>query len=88
MKGIGNTIYRQLLIGAIIGVLVIIGVTLAIMSIADPLVEYHGVIMRKSEMLTERTDEVFCQQMASFSLGVMYTCFDSEAELDAFAESR
>lgn len=83
-----RVVYWHLIVGAIVGTLVIIGIAVAIFYARNPRVEYHGVIMHKSEMLTERTDGVFCQQMASFSLGVMYTCFDSEAELDAFAESR
>jgi hypothetical protein len=83
-----NAVYRQLLIGAVLGVLGIFGMTLVIMSVTNPLVEYRGATMRKSVMLAERPGEVFCLQLTPFSLGVMYTCFDSEAEVDAFAESR
>jgi hypothetical protein len=88
MKIVEKAIYRQLLIGAILGILAITCITLVIMSVSNPLVEYQGVKMRKSTMLAERTGEVFCQQMSSFSLGVMYTCFDSQAELEVFADSQ
>lgn len=87
MRRIEKAIYYRLLIGAILGVLAFIGITLAIMAVINPLVDYRGSTMRKSVMLEQR-GEVFCQQMASFSLGVMYTCFDSQQELDTFAESR
>ena len=88
MRRIEKAIYRQLLIGAILGVLALISMTLVIMLVINPLVEYRGNTMRKSVMLEQRGGEVFCQQMASFSLSVMYICFDSQLELDTFAESR
>jgi hypothetical protein len=84
MKRIEKAVYPQLLIG----VLGLIGMTLVIMSVFNPLVEYRGEAMRKSLMLAEQPGEIFCQQMSSFSLAVMYTCFDSAVELSAFAESR
>lgn len=84
---ITNT-YRKFKIGIVIGVIVLGIFTIILLNARNPLIEYRGDTMRKSVMLAERPGEVFCQQMSSFSLGVMYTCFDSEAELDAFAERR
>jgi hypothetical protein len=87
MRRTEKAVYRQLLIGAIIGVLGLISIVMLIISAINPLVEYRGEAMRKSVMLAARSGEVFCQQLTPFSLGVMYTCFDSEAEPDAFARS-
>lgn len=87
MRCTENAVYRQLLIGAIIGVLGLISITLVIMSAINPLVEYRGEATRKSVMLAARSGEVFCQQLTPFSLRIMYTCFDSDEELDAFARS-
>lgn len=88
MKHSEKAIYRQLLIGAILGTVVIIGVTLVILSFINPLVEFRDVTMPKSVMLTQHTGKVICQQMSLFALGSMYTCFDTEAEFDALVESR
>ncbi len=55
MRRIEKAVYQQLLMGAILGVLGLIGATLVIMSVTNPLVEYQGETMRKSVMLAERS---------------------------------
>lgn len=77
-----------------LGVAVLVGmVTLGavfIDRISDPLVNYHGTVMRHSSMIAQAhgVTPLFCQQLASFSFDANYTCFDSKQELDAFAATR
>ncbi len=70
----------------ILSVVALVG--LFIDRVSDPLVNYYGVTMRQSNLVAQSDNELFCQQLASFSFGPNFTCFDSKQELDDFAASR
>ena len=52
---------------------------------SDPLVNYYGTIVPKSELRAQGV--VYCQQLGSFSFPgePAFTCFDTKRELDDFA---
>ena len=54
----------------------------------DPVVDYYGVLVRKSDLRTLAQGPLYCQGLAAFSFGPTFACFDTMQELDTFAATR
>jgi hypothetical protein len=54
----------------------------------DPLVSYYGDVMRKSALMDQTDNAIYCQGLSSFSFDANFACFDSDQEVQAFAASR
>lgn len=74
---------RTVILIVIAFVLVLAG--LFFVSASDPLVDYYGNVMRQSVLRDQMRSSLYCQQLASFSFGPNFACFDSKQELDEFA---
>jgi hypothetical protein len=77
-----------------VSALLFIGMLVFTVSWSDPIINYYGVELRRSQLdafIQAKADPdaaLYCQQMAAFSIGATFTCFDTQAELDYFATRR
>lgn len=84
-KAIADPSKRLYIAFVLISALVFIVVLTSVYSFTDPLVNYYGNMLRKSQMTAQANNAIYCQQLSSFSFAANFTCFDSRQELDSFA---
>ena len=81
-----SSMKKQLFISTLIaGAALLVVLLFFVQAFSDPLISYYGSTLRRSALETQTDHSLYCQQLASFSFGASFACFDSKLELDYFA---